>query len=165
MASRVDCFTIRPPLSQIATIVPRCLLTSTFQDFGLAPKQNLWLLWTLFGIVLVNKLVSMAWLLRVLRSFRRFTSHCIRWWLQNCCGKHRKVLSSSFESHPRSELTNPGQIHRKPFKHPVGDFCQTMSTYPFQTTIPTTLPLLSNQRNHTKSTRPVILQKRLACIR
>jgi len=38
-------------------------------------KQEVWLLWTGFGIALVNKLVNLAWLLWVLGSFKDL--HCI----------------------------------------------------------------------------------------
>ena len=57
-------------------------------------KREVWLLRTWFG--LVNKLVSLTWLLWALRSFRRFTSHCIT--LQDKCGVdfyHFKIREST----------------------------------------------------------------------
>ena len=62
---------------QIATVASHCLLGSTFQDFYLALRRNekFWLLRTWVSIAPMNKLVSLAWLLWALRSFRRFTLH------------------------------------------------------------------------------------------
>ena len=42
---------------------------------GTETKREVWLLRTGFGIAPVNKLVSLTWLLWVLRSFRSFTLH------------------------------------------------------------------------------------------
>src|SRR6218665_1530510 len=44
---------------------------------GTEKKREVWLLRTGFGIVPVNKLVSLMWLLWALTSFRRFTLHYI----------------------------------------------------------------------------------------
>jgi len=41
----------------------------------LSPRLDLPRFWTWFGLVPVNKLVSLTWLLWALRSFRRFTLH------------------------------------------------------------------------------------------
>src|SRR6218665_31082 len=49
---------------------PRCFPGLTFPDFDLAPKRNVWLLRTGFGIAPVNKMVSLTWLLwALMRSF------------------------------------------------------------------------------------------------
>ena len=70
----------RPPSSQTATVAPRCFPGLTFPDFdlGIETKRKVWLLRTGFGIVLVNKLVSLTWLLWALRSFRGFTLHSVK---------------------------------------------------------------------------------------
>ena len=57
------------------------MLSLRFDLLGFWPgtemKWEVWLLQTWFGIVPVNKLVSLRWLLWALRSFWRFTLHYI----------------------------------------------------------------------------------------
>ena len=72
------CFCVPARPSRNATIAPRCLLSLTFPDLiwhRNKTKQEAWLLWAWFGIAEANKLVSLAWFLHVLISFRRFTLH------------------------------------------------------------------------------------------
>src|SRR6218665_862895 len=64
-----------PPSSPTATVAPCCLPGLTFPDFDLAPKREVWLLRTGFGIAPGNKLVCLMWFLWALRSFRSFTLH------------------------------------------------------------------------------------------
>jgi len=59
----------------VENLNPRCLPGLTFPDFDLAPKREVWLLRTGFGIAPVNKLVSLTWRLWTLRSFLSFTLH------------------------------------------------------------------------------------------
>ena len=46
---------------------------------GTETKWEIWLLRTWFGMAMVNKLVSLTWLLWVLRSFQGFTLHYIEY--------------------------------------------------------------------------------------
>jgi len=71
---------------QTSAIITDCNRSSTLSpglgltgfSNGTETKQEVWLLRTWFGIAPVNKLVSLAWFLWSLRSFRRFTLHYIR---------------------------------------------------------------------------------------
>jgi len=74
---------IHPPLSATTTACNRSPTLSPRLDIpaflpSTKMKREVWLLRTWFGIAPVNKLVSLTWLLWVLRSFQRFTLHYVK---------------------------------------------------------------------------------------
>src|SRR6218665_724567 len=92
-------------------------------------KREVWLLRTGFGIVPVNKLVSLTWLLCALRSFRRFTLHHITF--QNIKFLHDTffLLSSYFHTHPITLLLEifGGRMHGP---SPTSNFGRTVPQSP-----------------------------------
>ena len=90
-----SCTTTRSPPSPLATIYPCCLLGSAFPNFYLEPtrseKPQAWLLRIWFGIAQVNKLVSLTWLFRAMRSFLGFT---LRYITQSCSQPNHDAINS-----------------------------------------------------------------------
>ena len=83
-----SCATTCPPTSPFATVAPRCLLGLT--SWILIWHQTKWEVWLLRSwFDIVNKLVSLTWLLWALRIFWRFT---FEW---QCCIKAGKLLAVS----------------------------------------------------------------------
>src|SRR6218665_2653754 len=74
-----SCATTRPPPPPVTTVAPRCLFGLDLPEFNLPWHLNETkslaiadLIWYSAG----EKLISLTWFLRALRSFRRFTLPC-----------------------------------------------------------------------------------------